>query len=154
MSSPIVRRTQITLGLVAAGALCGGAAGVLTLALALFIARGPGVVIEAIPFYWVAACIGGALGAVMLPLTGWLVLRHVSFGRAFAGLIAGTVGGALLGWLAARPAREGIVGALIGGVAGYAIAAAVLRRAARAVHAVASPQGDVGVPPALHAGES
>ena len=74
------------------------------------------------PQLWaVAGMVGAALGAVLLPIAGFTVLRHVPLGRALAETIVATaLGGALgvqflgQGWL-------------VGALAGFGLAALRLR---------------------------
>jgi hypothetical protein len=91
------RIVAVTLGLSAAGAVLGGLAGAGALGAALLISDGfalfSGLAILAVP-----AIIGAALGSVCAPLAGWLLLRRVPLGRAFGGLVLGTVFGGLFGW--------------------------------------------------------
>lgn len=60
---------------------------------------------------------GAAVGAIVAPLSGWTLLRHVPLGRAIAATAVGTFLGALI--IYPQP--------VIGGMLGY-VAAAVLSR--------------------------
>ena len=91
------RIVAVTLGLSAAGAVFGGLAGSASLGVALVLSEGvagfKGLRVLAIP-----GVIGAVLGSVCAPLAGWLLLRRVPLGRAFAGLTVGTIVGGLAGW--------------------------------------------------------
>lgn len=61
------------------GAIAGGLAASLGIALAAAIRRDVGVLIDA-RVWGFAAALGVAVGGVLAPLTGWLFLRHVPLG--------------------------------------------------------------------------
>ena len=77
------------------------------------------------------ATFGAVLGAVLLPLAGWLLMRRVPLGRALLGTAAGAVSGGLLGWF--MPVGPDVIArTLVAGVAGFLVAVIVLRRSAAA----------------------
>ena len=86
----------VTLGLSAAGIVFGGVAGSATWALTEVLSGGfagswdPDLLLS-------ASLVGAILGAVCAPLVGWLLLRYVPLGRAFAGLTLGTIIGGVVG---------------------------------------------------------
>jgi len=119
------RILAVTAALVAGGALFGGLAGAvaLTLVLALF-----GT------FDWslmlLAARMGAVLGAVLLPIAGWLLLRRVPLWRALTGTMMGTVIGGILGTVLGfllYPLGV-MLGPPLGGILGFLYAAIRLRR--------------------------
>ena len=133
------RVVAVTAGLSVFGAVVGAAAG----ATALFV----GTLLTGQAFFdplfvlGVPAVIGAILGAVLTPIAGWMLLRRVPLGRAFAGLAAGTIGGGILGWLSlyilahfsirARGADPFAV-PVGAAVVGFLVAAVVMRYSKRA----------------------
>ena len=98
MTSDQFRRiVAVTIGLIVAGAVFGAVAGVMVLGLTKVIQRGFGAFDYPLA-YLAAATIGGILGAGCAPLAGWLLLKRVPLGRAFAWLTVGTIGGGVVGW--------------------------------------------------------
>jgi hypothetical protein len=91
------RVALVTAGLSVAGAAFGGIAGATALGIVL-LASG-GVALRDFMVLAIPGVIGAALGAVLTPIAGWLLLRRVPLGRAFAWLTAGTVAGGILGTL-------------------------------------------------------
>ena len=91
------RVVAVTAGLSIAGAAFGGIAGATALGIVL-VASG-GATLKDFLVLAIPGVIGAALGAVLTPLAGWLLLRRVPLGRAFAWLTAGTVAGGILGTL-------------------------------------------------------
>jgi len=115
----------VTLGLSLAGIVFGGLAGVVALTINLLLTDGFGL--HAVPaVYAVAATLGAMLGAVCAPLAGWLLLRYVPLGRAFAGLTIGAVIGGVIGWFLPRSIANG--DALLIAAALGALSAAVTMR--------------------------
>jgi hypothetical protein len=141
MNPSPARILAVTAGLVAGGALFGGLAGAvaLTLLLALFG-----------DFNWdlllLAARMGAWLGAFLLPIAGWTLMRRVPLWRALAGTIVGTVIGGLLGTalgLFLYPFGL-MVGPPLGGILGFIYATIRLRRRFPAMHeaeAIPVPRG-------------
>jgi hypothetical protein len=94
----MIRRVlAVTLGLVAAGVVFGAVAGVVALAI-IEVLRGEFGHFRDPRVFLIAATLGAIFGAVCAPLAGWLLLRHVPLGRAFAGLTIGAVIGGVIDW--------------------------------------------------------
>ena len=126
-----VRVLVVTAGLAVAGATCGGLAAAVALALALLPSEGmvlfsdPGVL-------RLAAVVGAGIGSVLAPIAGWLLLRHVPLGRAFAGLTIGTIVGGVVGWFI--PNSDLIITPILAAALGFVCASLIMRwRAAVAV---------------------
>ena len=119
------RVVAVTFGLSATGALLGGTAGAAALGIGLLLTDGLEI-FRHLNILLIPGIIGAVLGSFCAPLAGWLLLRRVPLGRAFASLVAGTVLGGLAGWffpLSFDPVRQPIVTA----AAGF-LAASVLMR--------------------------
>lgn len=130
----LARIIVVTLGLVGAGAGFGAAAAVLglgavTAVLSLVGGRGDNLFFR--EAFVVAAETGAALGAVLGPAAGWLVLRSVPLGRAVAWTTLGTAVGAAAG----SPLPHG---ALLGAATGFGGACLWLRHRARVASTTAS----------------
>ena len=118
------RVALVTLGLIPTGAVAGALAGALGVTIWMSVIEGIRAALD--PQLWAGAgIVGAALGAVLLPIAGFTVLRYMPLGRALAETILGTaLGGALgvqflgQGWL---------VGALVG----FGVAAVRLRALAK-----------------------
>ena len=134
------RILAVTLGLTLTGAVFGGLAGVVAFALAILITEGSigAVDFQILPF---AGYFGAAIGAVAAPAAGWLLLRRVPLGRAVVSTVAGAVAGGVTGWTLGEQfatTLDGVVSALgdpfvsavLGAVAGFLIAAFIVRRRA------------------------
>jgi hypothetical protein len=141
MKQSPARILAVTAALMAGGALFGGLAGAIavTLLLALFG-----------DFSWdlllLAAKMGAWLGAFLLPIAGWLLLRRVPLWRALTGTIAGTVIGSLagmaLGFLLYPLGM--FLGPVLGAILGFLFAAIRLRRrfpAVREAERIMVPRG-------------
>jgi len=108
------RVALVALGLIPAGAAAGALAG--ALGAMIWLAAAAGLHATAVPFLLgVAGIFGAILGAVILPVAGFTLLRYVPLGRALAETIVATaLGGAigvqLLGawWLAGPLAGFGV----------------------------------------------
>jgi hypothetical protein len=111
------RVVAVTLGLIGAGAIFGALAGGIALSISLLITEndtsGSGLVI--------GAFFGAPLGAIAAPTAAWLLLRRVPLGRVFAGSVAGTVLGGVVGWVLPF-AGDQVGNGLFGAVAGFAFA--------------------------------
>ncbi len=94
-----LRLATVTLGLCGAGALFGGLAGSLGLAIALLLQPATSG-FGSFDFCGFAGTVGACLGVVCAPVTTWIMLRHVPLGRVFAVLTAGTIAGGVFGWFA------------------------------------------------------
>jgi len=107
------RVALVAFGLIPAGAAAGALAGALAM---ICVAAMQGLRAAAVPLaLGVAGVVGAILGAVILPVAGFTLLRYVPLGRALAETIIGTaLGGAigvhLLGglWLAGPIAGFGV----------------------------------------------
>jgi hypothetical protein len=106
------------------GAGAGAIAGALGVTIWLSIIEGVRAAFDP-PVWGVAGLIGGALGAVLLPLAGFTLLRYVALGRALAETIVATALGGVVGiqflgvwWL-------------VGPLAGFGLAAVRLWELAR-----------------------
>jgi len=123
-----VRAVTVTLGLAAAGSLCGALAGAGGLAVALFLEApfSP----APIGIYAFAAFVGAQVGAVLAPLASWLLLRRVPIGRSFLRLTLGTIAGGVAGWLAFAE-RNPLVWPTAVAALGFLAVAIALRRAHR-----------------------
>jgi len=114
------RVALVTLGLIPTGAAAGALAGVLGVTVWVGFVDGIRAALD--PGLWaVAGLVGGALGAVLLPIAGFTVLRYVPLGRALVETVVGTAIGGALG---AQFLGEGW---LLGALAGFGIAAIRLR---------------------------
>ena len=119
------RVATVTAGLSVFGAIVGAAAGATSMLAATLIT---GVMrVEDLFVLGVPAVIGAALGAVLTPIAGWMLLRRVPLGRAFAGLAAGTITGGVLGWLLLARHMDPIKASVGSAVAGFLIAAIAMR---------------------------
>jgi hypothetical protein len=135
------RVLAVTLGLAVAGAVFGGVAGAIALVISLMLTREFSFLADA-RLYAVAGTLGAILGAVAAPLTGWLLLRYVPLGRAFAGLTVGAVVGGVIGWFLPRSIANGDA-LLIAAALGALCAAVVMRvRHARALSSPVSGADD------------
>jgi len=95
------RVLSVTVGLVAAGGVCGATAGAVALSIVLAL-MGEGITLADAG---VGALFGAPLGAVTAPLLSWLFLRRVPLGRMFLWCSVGTTIGGTIG---------GLPGALLG----------------------------------------
>lgn len=127
--APLRRILAVTAGLLALGATAGALAGALAAMLA------GATSFRTLSWYdldllFLGAAIGAPLGAILLPVAGWLLMRHVPLGRALLGTMAGTVIGGFVGWWLPTNhlATSGNLDWSIGlGFAGFAIAVVYLR---------------------------
>jgi hypothetical protein len=119
------RILAVTLGLSVAGAVFGAVAGAVALVISLVLTRQFDLLADPV-LYGVAGTLGAILGAVCAPLAGWLLLRYVPLGRAFAGLTIGAVVGGVIGWFLPRSIANGVA-LLITAALGALCAAVVLR---------------------------
>jgi len=120
------RILAVTAGLAAGGALFGALAGALAIAILLTL-FGEASSIFDIGLLPLAARIGATLGAVLLPLAGWLLMRRVPLGRALTGTVVGTVAGGVLGAVLLT-FLLGIGGPVLGAILGFLCAVLSLRR--------------------------
>lgn len=119
------RVALVIAGLAVTGAVLGGIAGALALGIAIASSWAP-VGVSELVILVMPAFIGGFIGFFAAPLAGWLLLRHVPLGRAFGGLVLGTVAGALAGWF--LPGNDDLMTQpTVTAGAGFLIAALVMR---------------------------
>jgi hypothetical protein len=124
----LTRILAVTAGLCVLGGIAGALAGAVVAQLVVLLLDGPRALLD-FQVLGIGATIGAPLGAALLPLAGWLLMRHVPLGRAALGTIAGTIVGGLLGWF--LPVGTDDLGrSLLGGAAGFTIAVLALRRSA------------------------
>lgn len=122
--SPL-RVVAVTLGLSGAGALFGGLAGSVVVSVGLALGGRPPLL--DLGFLLVAGVVGGILGAVCAPLTGWMLLRRVPLGRAFGNLTLGTVVGGLVGWFLPHAFDAMVVQTMVAAALGFLVTAIILR---------------------------
>ncbi len=121
-----LRRVQLTLSLATFGAFAGAVAGGLSaLVVGAVLDRSARALFDGSLLLF-GATLGAPLGAVLLPLAAWTLLRHVPFGRAFVGTVAGTLIGGFAGWFIAHDAHV-LLRAIGGGIVGFVVAATLLR---------------------------
>lgn len=108
------RVVVVTLGLIGLGAVAGGVAGALGVAVWLGITEGLWAAFDTAA-WTVAGVVGAACGAVLLPLAGFTVLRYVPLGRVLSHTVLATALGGIVGiqflgewWLAGPLAGFGI----------------------------------------------
>jgi hypothetical protein len=120
------RVALVALGLIPAGAAAGALAG--ALGAMIWVTASEGLRAAPIPLLLgVAGIVGGILGAVILPIAGFTLLRYVPLGRALAETIVATALGGAIG--------VQLLGAwwLAGPLAGFGVAATRLWALARRV---------------------
>ena len=137
---PMKRRVRITLSIAGLGALAGGVAGgVLASVVVAILAVDARQLLDWFP-YVIGAEFGAPLGAILLPIAAWTLMRHVTFGRAVLGTIAGALIGGFVGYFVSPkidgPDVNALFRSLAGGVLGFALAAILLRLRARAASRV------------------
>jgi len=121
------RILAVTAGLVAGGALFGSLSAAVAITLLMALLRG-GVWT---PFLLAAVRIGAQLGAVLLPIAGWTLLRRVPLWRTLTGTIVGTVTGSIVGTVVVGMPLYPFgltIGPVFGAIAGFLWAAIRLRR--------------------------
>lgn len=122
------RILAVTAGLVAFGAAAGAIAGALVAVLAITLSLGPREALET-DLVGFGAMLGAPLGGVLLPASGWLLMRRVPVGRAMLGTMLGTIAGGLTGWFVPLHIN-GFYRTLFGGFVGFAVAVIALRQLA------------------------
>ncbi|MEP6833676.1 MAG: hypothetical protein ABJB74_09785 [Gemmatimonas sp.] len=130
----LARRAKVTLGLTALGAFAGAVAGGLSAVAVAAIIDGTVRSVFSGSLFVIGAEIGAPLGAFLLPIAGWTLLRRVSFGRVMVGTVLGTLVGGFAGWFITMDTNA-IFRSIAGGVIGFFTAAVLMRLRAR----VASP---------------
>ena len=115
------RVTLVALGLVPAGAVAGFVAG--ALGVSIWVGLTEGIAHAFDPATWlVAGSVGAGLGAVLLPLAGFSLLRRAPLGKVLLETILGTALGGAAGALIDVDGAGWFKGALIG----FALSAAHL----------------------------
>ena len=114
----------VTAGLTVTGAIAGAITAMVAVTIVMLIVTGLSALAD---LGWVmgfAAMLGAPIGAVILPLEAWVLLRRVPLWRALAETAAGTLLGAVAFALLSP-------GPIIGAVIGFTLAAIRLRIASR-----------------------
>ena len=124
-----LRIVAVTAGLLMAGAVAGAVAAVAAVAIAIALTASP-VTLTPEPLVF-AGMVGAFFGGVLLPVTAWIFLRRVPLGLALLGTLLGTIIGGVLGWVV-HLTGDPVEGGVIGAVAGFAVAALLLRLRASA----------------------
>jgi hypothetical protein len=107
------RVTLVALGLVPAGAVAGFVAG--ALGVSIWVGVTEGIAHAFSPGAWlVAGAIGAGLGAVLLPLAGFTLLRRAPLGRVLLETILGTALGGAIGAVLSPFGEGWFTGALAG----------------------------------------
>ena len=135
-----MRVVVVTAGMSVAGAAAGAVASAATVAVAI-VAHGGHFLFEQAVF-GLAVRLGVALGAVLAPAATWLLLRRVPVGRAFLGVSAGAVVGAIAGYVLPT-VTDPFLQPLCTGAIGFVAAGAWLRLRSRSP-AGRPPAGAVG----------
>jgi hypothetical protein len=107
------RVTLVALGLVPAGAVAGFVAGALGVALWGGVSEGLTHAFD-LGAWFVAGAVGGALGAVLLPLAGFTLLRRAPLGKVLLETILGTALGGAIGAVLSPFGGGWFTGALMG----------------------------------------
>lgn len=128
--SSAVQRVKITLGITAFGGVAGAVAGGLSALLVEAILDQSVRALFDGSLFLFGAALGAPLGAVLLPLAAWTLMRHVPLGRAFVGTVAGAVVGGFVGWFISSDSH--VLRSIVGGIVGFVVAAILLRLRARA----------------------
>jgi len=133
----------VTLGLSLLGGIAGAIAGSLVAVLVVAITEGIRSALD-IELLGAGAAFGAPLGAVLLPIAGWLLMRRVPLGRAMLGTMLGSVAGGLVGWF--TPLHIDVIGrTLLCGLLGFALSVLALRRTAATTAGVAGERSSMDV---------
>lgn len=115
------RVALVALGLVPTGAVAGGLAG--AIGVTIWVGLTEGIAQAFAPGVWLfAGMFGAALGAVLLPIAGFTLLRRAPLGKVLLETILGTALGGAIGAVISPFGAGWFTGAL----AGFALAAAHL----------------------------
>jgi hypothetical protein len=107
------RVTLVALGLVPAGAVAGALAGALGVTIWVGVTEGLAHAFD-LGAWFVAGSVGGALGAVLLPLVGFTLLRRAPLGKVLLETILGAALGGAIGAVLSPFGGGWITGALVG----------------------------------------
>ena len=118
------RIVVVTAGLAVTGAIAGAITAMVAVTIVMLMFSGLSALADLGFAMEFAAILGAPIGAVILPLEAWVLLRRVPLWRALAETAAGTV----LGAVALSPLSPGPI---IGAVIGFTLAAIRLRIATR-----------------------
>jgi hypothetical protein len=110
---------------VVAGATSGAVAGALVAAL-VSVAEGRSLGAIDAELLGIGAMFGAPLGAVLLPVAAWLLMRYVPLGQALAATLIGTVGGGVAGWFLPVGTAQ-VSRTLLGGGIGFALGVGIVR---------------------------
>jgi hypothetical protein len=127
------RILAITAGLIGLGAGAGAAAGTVV-AMVVGVFEGGLAELIDLELAAIGAVYGATLGALLLPIAGWLLMRRVPIGRALLGTMLGTIAGGLVGWFAPIHGEQ-FEHALLFAIAGFGLAVLRLRHQCHHVHA-------------------
>jgi hypothetical protein len=116
------RVALVALGLVPTGAVAGGLAGAIGVSLWVAVTQGIAQAFD-VEVWLFAGTVGAMLGAVLLPIAGFTLLRRAPLGRVLAETILGTALGGAIGAIT-TPASG--AGWFVGALAGFALSAAHL----------------------------
>ena len=131
------RVAAVTAGLAVAGAMVGALCGaIMMLAFILVEGTGGDPIHEFVALMAWGGMVGAALGAVLGPLSAWLLMRHVPLGLAIGGTALGTLIGAIIGIFVNE-----LGGALAFGLGGFAVSAIALWLMTPRASRVAGPRG-------------
>jgi hypothetical protein len=114
----------VTAGLMVTGAIAGAITAMVAVTIVMLVVSGLSALADLGWGMAVAAMLGAPIGAVILPLEAWVLLRRVPLWRALAETAAGTILGAVAFALLSP-------GPILGAVIGFTLAAIRLRIATR-----------------------
>lgn len=115
---------MVTAGLMVSGAIAGAITAMIAVTIVMLIVSGLSALADLGLVMEFAAMLGAPIGAVILPLEAWALLRRVPLWRALAETAAGTILGAVAFALLSP-------GPILGAVIGFTLAAIRLRIATR-----------------------
>lgn len=124
------RILAITAGLVVFGGAAGAIAGALVAVLAISLSLGPREALD-LDLVGFGVSLGAPLGGVLLPASGWLLMRRVPVGRAMLGTMVGTIAGGVAGWFVPLHIDQ-FYRTILGGFLGFVVAVIALRQLAAA----------------------
>jgi hypothetical protein len=121
----------VSVGLLAGGALFGAIAAVIALFVGVAVTGHLGEVLrgEWLPMLVIAGGVGAFFGGILLPVTGFTLLRRVPLGLTAVGTVLGTIVGGAAGWaLSALLHWDQLNPPIAGAVLGFFASALLLRR--------------------------